>query len=51
MANCSNMKEGDLYRCETCGLELKVVKPCSCSPGAEDACNVPLMCCGKEMTQ
>jgi hypothetical protein len=50
MANCFNMKEGDLYECKNCGLELKVTKPCACTPGSGDACSVPLMCCGKEMT-
>ena len=49
MANCCDMKEGDLYLCNTCGLELEVKKPCTCSAGSEDACSVPLMCCGKEM--
>jgi hypothetical protein len=43
------MKEGDLYFCESCGLELKVAKPCTCTPGKEDSCTVPLQCCGKEM--
>jgi hypothetical protein len=45
------MKEGDLYVCTTCGLELEVKKACGCKSGSEDACNVPLMCCGKEMTK
>jgi hypothetical protein len=51
MANCCDMKEGDLYICNTCGLELAVKKACACSSGSEDACSVPLMCCGKEMTK
>ena len=51
MANCSEMKVGDLYQCEVCGLELKVSKACSCTPGSEDGCSVPLMCCGQEMTK
>ena len=50
MANCGDMKEGDLYRCKTCGLELEVKKICSCTTGSESACSVPLMCCGQEMT-
>jgi hypothetical protein len=49
MANCCDMKEGDLFFCDTCGLELAVKKACACSTGSEDACSVPLMCCGKEM--
>ena len=51
MANCGDMKEGDLYVCETCGLELTVSKTCVCSSGSADACSVPLMCCGKEMAK
>jgi hypothetical protein len=48
MANCGEMKEGDIYKCNSCGLEFKVVKACSC--GSEDeACSVQLQCCGKEM--
>lgn len=50
MANCGDMKEGDLYHCDACGLELMVKKACTCSTGSEDACSVPLKCCGKEMT-
>ncbi|MCF8052881.1 MAG: class I SAM-dependent methyltransferase [Desulfobacterales bacterium] len=50
MANCGDMKEGNLYRCETCGLELEVKKTCTCTTGSESACSVPLMCCGQEMT-
>jgi hypothetical protein len=51
MANCYDMKEGDLFFCEKCELELKVVKTCRCTQGFADACSVPLMCCGKEMTK
>jgi hypothetical protein len=51
MANCYDMKEGDLYHCKTCDLELEVKKACTCKSGSEGACNVPLMCCGKEMTK
>jgi hypothetical protein len=51
MANCCDMQKGDVFECKTCGLELQVTAPCACSTGSEDACNVPLMCCGKEMTK
>jgi len=51
MANCCDMQEGDLFVCETCGLELKVAKPCACKPGEPEACNVPLQCCGKSMVK
>jgi hypothetical protein len=32
MAICHEMKEGDLYFCELCGLELKVEKPAAVEP-------------------
>lgn len=51
MANCCDMKEGDLFVCEVCGLALKVDKSCRCEPAAAEACNVPLSCCGKEMVK
>ena len=49
MANCCDMKEGDVFVCDACGLELKVAKTCTCSSDAEGCCTVPLSCCGKEM--
>ena len=49
MANCSEMKTGDIYVCHSCGLELQVKKTCSCGSEGEEACSVPLQCCGKEM--
>ncbi|MCG8685582.1 MAG: hypothetical protein MI892_11955 [Desulfobacterales bacterium] len=49
MANCCDMKEGDVFYCDACGLELEVKKTCTCKPGADGCCTVPLSCCGKEM--
>ena len=51
MANCGEMKVDDVYECKACGLELKVVKTCSCSTDSSDACSVPLSCCGQDMTK
>ncbi|MBN1849698.1 MAG: hypothetical protein JW932_14065 [Deltaproteobacteria bacterium] len=51
MANCVDMKEGDRFVCENCGLELQVVKTCSCIAGEEVVCSVPLQCCGKDMVK
>jgi hypothetical protein len=51
MADCADMKEGDLFVCVACGLELRVEKACSCSSGEEGACSVPLQCCGMDMVK
>jgi hypothetical protein len=51
MANCSEMKVGETYTCEICGLELKVTKTCSCEPGKGGSCEVPLQCCGQDMVK
>ena len=49
MANCVEMKKGDIFVCKTCGLELQVIKSCACIVGEEVSCTVPLQCCGKDM--
>jgi len=49
MANCCDMKEGDLFVCEKCGLELSVKKACRCDADAPEKCTVPLKCCGEDM--
>ena len=51
MVDCVGMKQGDVYKCNTCGLELKVVKTCSCIAGKEISCSSPLQCCGKDMVK
>jgi len=51
MANCCDMKEGDLFVCEVCGLELTVKKPCSCDIEAPEKCTVPLQCCKQDMVK
>ena len=40
MANCAEMKKGDLFTCKICGLVLQVVKTCSCTAGKEVSCTV-----------
>ena len=37
-----NMKDGDVYRCQGCGLEVKVAKACD-----EEHCD--LTCCGQQL--
>ena len=51
MANCSTMTPGDLFVCNNCGLELRVAKRCNCSIGSGASCEVPLKCCGQDMTK
>ena len=49
MSHCSEMKVGDIYRCEACGLELEVKTACSCR---EDECGCSAMeCCGEPMSK
>jgi len=50
MANCGEMCKGEVLKCQTCGLELKVETPCSCGKG-EPSCHGSLECCGKEMSK
>jgi len=36
---------GQRLRCESCGSEIEIIKPCGCQPPDQ-----ALRCCGKEMT-
>lgn len=52
MASCHEMKLNDVYVCESCGLELKVVHQCKNFGIDEEkhdhkTCN--FVCCEKEM--
>jgi hypothetical protein len=38
--------EGEHFRCQLCGMEIEVIKPCNC----EDPSHVHFQCCGQEMT-
>ena len=49
VANCYNMKKGDILVCDVCGLEVQVLKDCTCSHDEEDACSAPMECCGQPM--
>jgi hypothetical protein len=51
MANCADMQQGDIFVCTKCGLELSVVKVCSCESGKAHSCTVPLQCCGQDMAK
>jgi len=46
------MKLGEVYVCEECGLELKVVKECEECGQEEGECTIAdctFQCCGEEM--
>ncbi len=51
MIDCSEMKKGQIYTCEDCGLELQVLQECKdCGP--EGSCAVSectFRCCGQEL--
>jgi hypothetical protein len=53
MAHCTEMKVDQIWHCEVCGLEIKVVKECTCSedPSSPDACpqDAVLICCSKPL--
>lgn len=49
MPTCNEMKTGETYECERCGLELKVVASCADKGGC--SCSEPFTCCGKPLTR
>lgn len=58
MTSCHEMKVGDIFYCEDCGLELQVVKECSDTDTSasecgccttEDTCT--FSCCGKDLVK
>lgn len=53
MAHCADMKQDQVYHCDVCGLEVKIVKECTCSadPASPNACRADavLVCCGKPL--
>ncbi len=50
MASCGEMKTGEIYVCEGCGLELQVVSSCADSEEGVCGCSEPLSCCGEPLT-
>ncbi len=55
MAVCNEMKAGEVYRCENCGLELKVLQPCESGEEYDGgsgtcSCTQPVTCCGQPLT-
>ncbi len=58
MASCHDMRKGEVYVCEDCGLELQVVKECrdAGTPADECGCHTTagpctFSCCGKELVK
>jgi hypothetical protein len=58
MPNCHEMKKGEVYVCEDCGLELQVVKECkdAGTPAEECGCHTTadpctMFCCGTELVK
>lgn len=52
MVNCHEMRKDQIYVCEGCGLELKVVKECKeCGTSADECGCEPcrFFCCGEEL--
>jgi len=48
MVTCAHMKEGEIYTCLDCGVELQVVKECA-DQGKCAADRCKLTCCDREM--
>lgn len=58
MPNCHEMKNGDIYICEDCGMEIKVIKQCKDYGTPADNCtcatsknHCALSCCGKDLVK
>jgi hypothetical protein len=54
MTNCSDMKLGEIYACNECGIELEVVKECKDAglPPDQCVCNpCTIKCCGEELVK
>jgi hypothetical protein len=56
MAQCHEMKKGDVYCCLECGIALQVTQECrdasqdecGCKPSTDDC---TFLCCGKELVK
>lgn len=58
MPNCHEMKRGEIYVCEDCGLGLQVVKECKHAwvPAEKCGCHptagpCTFNCCGKDLVK
>ena len=56
MPICDSMKKGEVYICEECGFEIKVVEECKECKLTEDTSSCCIegctfSCCGEELTK
>lgn len=58
MASCHEMRQGEIYVCEGCGMELQVVKECEHAGTPAEDCNChddgsecAITCCGKDLVK
>ncbi|MGA1795904.1 MAG: hypothetical protein ACMUIL_08585 [bacterium] len=58
MSSCHDMRMGEIYMCEDCGLEIKVVKECMDVGTPEEECTChdaggtcAIECCGKPLVK
>jgi len=61
MPGCYDMKQGEVYACGECGLELKVMKACRDAAKGADTCDCgcsveedtccEITCCGKPLVK
>ncbi|MGA1789891.1 MAG: hypothetical protein ACMUIM_00270 [bacterium] len=58
MAGCHDMKKGEIYMCEDCGMELQVIKECKDvgKPAADCSCHseeesCTIECCGNPLVK
>ena len=56
MAQCNEMKKGDIYSCPECGIALQVVEECRDASKESCGCKPPtdectFSCCGKVLVK
>ena len=54
MAVCHEMKPDEIYECQTCGLEIRVIRSCIEEEEYDGgsgmcSCTEPLTCCGQPL--
>ena len=49
--NCIGLKEGDVIKCDECGLELTVSKSCDCGEDDDVCAESTFSCCGAHMVK